>query len=47
MSAVWGVRCLRKEELAFYWPVTPLGTWAAVLVAIALWPRSEGEGGEG
>ncbi len=47
MSAVWGVQCLRKDELGFYWPVTPLSIWAAVLVAIAVWPRSGGGDGEG
>ncbi|MFD7630897.1 DUF1707 domain-containing protein [Streptomyces sp. NPDC059851] len=42
MSAVWGVRCLQKGELTYYWPVAPLGVWAAVLVAVAIWPRHEG-----
>ncbi|MFE1175216.1 DUF1707 domain-containing protein [Streptomyces sp. NPDC058773] len=45
MSAVWGVNCLRKHELTYYWPMLPLGVWAAVLVAIAVWPRG-GEGGD-
>ncbi|NML51978.1 DUF1707 domain-containing protein [Streptomyces sp. R302] len=38
MSAIWGVNCLRDGELDFYWPVTPLSIWAAVLVAAALRP---------
>ncbi|MEF2528877.1 MULTISPECIES: DUF1707 SHOCT-like domain-containing protein [Streptomyces] len=41
LSAVWGVRCLGKGELTYYWPVAPLAVWAAVLVAVAIWPRSE------
>ncbi|MFE5631016.1 DUF1707 domain-containing protein [Streptomyces sp. NPDC056470] len=47
MSAVWGVRCVQKGELTYYWPVAPLGVWAAVLLAIAIWPRSDDEHGEG
>ncbi|MEU7115094.1 DUF1707 domain-containing protein [Streptomyces sp. NPDC046182] len=43
MSAIWGVRCLQKGELTYYWPVTPLGVWAAFLVAVAIWPRHGGE----
>lgn len=38
MSGIWGVRCLQKDELTYYWPVAPLGIWAAVLIAIAIWP---------
>ncbi|NXY94647.1 DUF1707 domain-containing protein [Streptomyces sp. BR123] len=43
MTAVWGVRCLQEGELTYYWPVAPLGVWAAVLVAVAIWPR-QGDG---
>lgn len=39
MSAVWGANCVREGELTRYWPVMPLAVWAAVLVAIAIWPR--------
>ncbi|MFE0193070.1 DUF1707 domain-containing protein [Streptomyces sp. NPDC058989] len=46
MSAIWGANCVRKHELTSYWPLLPLGVWAAVLVAIAVWPRGEGEDGE-
>lgn len=50
MSGIWGARCAQKGELTYYWPVTPLGVWAAVLIAIAIWPRDtdgtdEGDGG--
>ncbi|UNO41642.1 DUF1707 domain-containing protein [Streptomyces sp. MST-110588] len=50
LSAIWGVQCLKDHELRFYWPLAPLGIWAAVLVAIALWPRGKGDqekGGQG
>ncbi|MFF5807544.1 DUF1707 domain-containing protein [Streptomyces sp. NPDC012746] len=39
MSGVWGADSARKGELSYYWPVMPLGVWAAVLVAVAIWPR--------
>ncbi|MEU1916615.1 DUF1707 SHOCT-like domain-containing protein [Streptomyces massasporeus] len=42
MSGVWGARCMQKGELTHYWPVAPLGVWAAVLIAIAIWPRDTG-----
>ncbi|WP_406476279.1 hypothetical protein [Streptomyces platensis] len=45
LSAVWGVRCLHEGELTFYWPLPPLGVWAAVLVALAVWPRGKEAGG--
>ncbi|MEU7116670.1 hypothetical protein [Streptomyces sp. NPDC046182] len=50
MSGIWGARCAQTGELTYYWPVTPLGVWAAVLIAIAIWPRDtdgsdEGDGG--
>ncbi|WP_199816609.1 DUF1707 domain-containing protein [Streptomyces griseus] len=45
LSAIWGVNCLHEGELAFYWPVTPLGIWAAALVARAIRPdRRKGDG---
>jgi hypothetical protein len=37
MTAIWGVNCLRHGEPDFYWPVAPLGIWAAILVAAAVW----------
>lgn len=39
MSAIWGARCVQEGELTDYWPLTPLAVWAAVLTAIAIWPR--------
>lgn len=38
MSAVWGAQAIRSG-LDFYWPLVPLGIWAAILVAVAIWPR--------
>ncbi|MEV4949752.1 DUF1707 domain-containing protein [Streptomyces sp. NPDC053755] len=46
LSSVWGVRCLQSGELTPYWPVAPLGVWAAVLAALAIWPRSRSRSGE-
>lgn len=40
LSTIWGVEALRSGP-EFYWPVVPLGVWAAVLVAIAIWPGSD------
>nr|WSX21941.1 DUF1707 domain-containing protein [Streptomyces tubercidicus] len=45
MSAIWGIGCFRDHELTYYWPLFPLGVWAAVLIAIALWPRNEEKSG--
>ncbi|MFF0276909.1 DUF1707 domain-containing protein [Streptomyces sp. NPDC004330] len=39
MSGIWAAHSAQKGELTHYWPVTPLGVWAAVLIAIAIWPR--------
>ncbi|MFE6224836.1 hypothetical protein [Streptomyces sp. NPDC057854] len=43
MTVIWGVTCVSDGELNFYWPVTPLAIWAAVIVAAALRP-SDGKG---
>lgn len=37
MSAIWAVRAIRSGP-NFYWPLVPLGIWAAILVAVAIWP---------
>ncbi|WP_150242794.1 DUF1707 SHOCT-like domain-containing protein [Nocardiopsis quinghaiensis] len=42
LTGVWGVVSLMDGELVPYWPLVPLGIWAAVLLASAIWP-SEGE----
>ncbi|MGW8604514.1 DUF1707 SHOCT-like domain-containing protein [Streptomyces sp. NPDC055893] len=47
MSGIWAARCAQKGELTHYWPVTPLGVWAAVLIAIAVWPHDTVEDEDG
>ncbi|WP_304451271.1 DUF1707 domain-containing protein [Nocardiopsis sp. YSL2] len=42
LTTVWGVVSVMSGELVPYWPLVPLGIWAAVLLASAIWP-SEGE----
>jgi hypothetical protein len=41
MNAIWGVQGIRDGELERYWPIVPLGIWAAILIAAAVWPREE------
>lgn len=40
MSALWGIQAIRSDP-GFFWPLVPLGIWAAVLIAVAIWPRAE------
>lgn len=51
MTVIWGVSSLNAGEAKFFWPAAPLGIWAAVLMAIAVWPgggdRHGGGGGTG
>ncbi|MEU3017560.1 MULTISPECIES: DUF1707 domain-containing protein [unclassified Nocardiopsis] len=42
LTGVWGVASLLGGELVPYWPLVPLGIWAAVLLASAIWPSEEG-----
>ncbi|QXJ26266.1 DUF1707 domain-containing protein [Actinomadura graeca] len=42
MTVIWGVTSLSEGEWRFFWPVFPLGVWAAILLACALWP-SDGD----
>ncbi|MFF5259737.1 DUF1707 domain-containing protein [Actinomadura viridis] len=39
MTAIWAVNCLRAGEWDYYWPLAPLGIWAAILLSYALWPE--------
>ncbi|PDP84673.1 hypothetical protein CQJ94_26765 [Glycomyces fuscus] len=41
LTSVWGVVSLMGGELVPYWPLVPLGIWAAVLLASAIWPSEE------
>lgn len=38
MTAIWAVSALRAGEWTFFWPVAPLGIWAAVLISYAIRP---------
>ncbi len=42
MTAIWAVQAARSGP-DFYWPLVPLGVWAAVLVAVAVWPSPDEE----
>ncbi|OOC54925.1 MULTISPECIES: DUF1707 SHOCT-like domain-containing protein [Nocardiopsis] len=41
LTSVWGVVSLLDGELVPYWPLVPLGIWASVLLASAIWPSEE------
>ncbi|MER6625997.1 DUF1707 domain-containing protein, partial [Streptomyces sp. NPDC000931] len=41
LTGVWGVASLLGGELVPYWPLVPLGIWAAVLLASAIWPSED------
>lgn len=38
LIALWGITSLSSGELNDFWPVWPLGIWAAILLAQAFWP---------
>ena len=38
LTGLWGAASLVGGELMLYWPLVPLGIWAAVLLASAIWP---------
>lgn len=38
MTGIWGVTSVMGGALLPYWPLVPLGIWAAILVAAAIWP---------
>ncbi|MBR8745068.1 DUF1707 domain-containing protein [Nocardiopsis sp. MG754419] len=38
LTGLWGATSLLGGELILYWPLVPLGIWAAVLLASAIWP---------
>lgn len=40
ISAIWGVHAVRSGP-DFFWPLVPLGIWAAILIAVAIWPRPD------
>jgi hypothetical protein len=44
MNAIWAGQWIADGDRPDYWPAAPLLIWAGILVAVALWPRSSGEG---
>ena len=42
MSSIWGVTSLLAGSLLPFWPLIPLGIWAAILLAAAIWPHNDG-----
>lgn len=40
MSTIWGTQSIRSEP-RFFWPLVPLAIWAAILIAVAIWPRED------
>ncbi len=38
LTAMWATASLVGGEFIPYWPLVPLGIWAAVLLASAIWP---------
>ncbi len=38
MTGIWGVTSIMGGTLLPFWPLVPLGIWAAILVAAAIWP---------
>ncbi|MGW5880481.1 DUF1707 SHOCT-like domain-containing protein [Nocardiopsis terrae] len=41
LTGVWAGASLLGGEWVPYWPLVPLGIWAAVLLASAIWPSGE------
>ncbi|MDS1270854.1 DUF1707 domain-containing protein [Lipingzhangella sp. LS1_29] len=40
MTGIWGVTSISSQTLLPYWPFIPLGIWATILLAAAVWPDS-------
>lgn len=38
MTGIWGVTSAMHGDVLPYWPLVPLGIWAAILIAAAIWP---------
>ncbi|MDA8370517.1 MAG: DUF1707 domain-containing protein [Nocardiopsaceae bacterium] len=38
MTGIWGVTSIMGGVLLPFWPLVPLGIWAAILLAAAIWP---------
>ena len=38
LTGIWGAASLLGGQVVPYWPLVPLGIWASVLLASAIWP---------
>ncbi|MFC4561144.1 DUF1707 domain-containing protein [Nocardiopsis mangrovi] len=38
MTGIWGVTSIMGNDALPFWPLVPLGIWAAILIAAAIWP---------
>lgn len=38
MTGIWGVTSIMAAGPLTFWPLVPLGIWASILVAAAVWP---------
>lgn len=38
MTGIWSVTSVMAGDTLTFWPLVPLGIWAAILVAAAVWP---------
>lgn len=43
MTGVWGVTSIVGGEMLPFWPLVPLGIWATILLAAAVWPDDNSE----
>ena len=41
MVGIWSVQSLAHGEARGFWPGVPLGVWAVVLLAVAVWPAPD------
>ncbi|WP_460862055.1 DUF1707 SHOCT-like domain-containing protein [Nocardiopsis coralliicola] len=41
MAGIWGVTSIMSGTLVTFWPLVPLGIWAAILLAAAIWPDED------
>nr|WP_208113229.1 DUF1707 domain-containing protein [Actinorugispora endophytica] len=44
MTGIWGVTSVIGGDLLPFWPLVPLGIWAAILLAAAVWPDDNANG---
>lgn len=44
MTTIWGIMNFAAGQLTDFWPLWPIGVWAACLAGMALWPGDEKKG---